>query len=267
MKNIQIVILQIVIGLFAISNTNGQPNKERRNYYSEVEESINFPVGFDKGKAKEIISNTALEKAEYFENGRLVNNESIQQYVNQLAAKLLVNDKNLSGKIRVYVVKNLSANAISFLDGSIFINQGLFLNLTNEAELAFIIAHEFAHIKKQHALKEITRDKEVIKQEINAENKVGRIYRYLSHSKENEYEADGFALNIVIQANYDPSKAVQALSALDDTLFFQLPLSVMLFKMLSSDISVFDSLLLKEKVSTNKNDNESNGVDFLEDKR
>ena len=265
MKYKQIIILQIVIGLFGVSNINGQSNKERKNYYVEVKENISFPVGFDKAKAEEIISNTALEKAEYFENGRLVNDEFLQKYVNQIAARLSFNDKSLSDKAKVYVIRNLSANAISFLDGSIFINQGLFLNITNEAELAFIIAHELAHIKKQHALKEITRDKEVIKQEINVENKVGRMYRYLSHSKENEYEADGFALNTIIQANYDPSKAIHALSTLDDTLFFQMPLSVILFNMLSNDISVFDSLPLKKKLKTNKNNYVTNDVDFLED--
>jgi hypothetical protein len=101
---------------------------------------------------------------------------------------LNINDKDVSFKYiefenLIYDQNTFTSNLVSILsfyanviiasDADTFSDKGgtdsyeTALNITNVAELAFIIAHELAHIKKQHALKEITRDKEVIKQEID----------------------------------------------------------------------------------------------------
>ncbi len=213
------------------------------NYYDEVKSNVSFPKGFDENKSKQIIATVAIEKQNLFKKGKLVTDQNWEVYLNAIAAKLLQNEPTLIRKIKVWCVKDLTANALSYIDGSIFINQGLIIHLKTESELAFIIAHEIAHVMKQHALKEIELQNKILAAEINADNYIGRNYRNLVHSKENEYEADGVALKLVIQAGYQPNIAIQALSVLhsDSSLYPRLNIAHTLGQLLNNPLTQLDS--------------------------
>lgn len=204
--------LTALVLLFQITIT---ANAQQPSIYEDVKNNIVFPNGFDETKAKEIITTVAIAKLNIIKEGRISSSKEWETYLNLIANKLLQNEPLLSKKIKVFCVKELSANAISFIDGSIYLNQGLIVHLQTEAELAFIIAHEIAHVLKQHALKEIELQSKIIEAEVNTDNNWGRNYRNLIHSKENEYEADGVALKLIIQAGYNPTIAITALSKLN----------------------------------------------------
>ena len=213
------------------------------NHYNEVKSNVNFPQGFDEIKSKEIITSVALEKYNLIKKGRIIADKNWEIYLNAIAGKLLQNDPVLKQKIKIWCVKDLSANALSYIDGSIFLNQGLIIHLKTEAELAFIIAHEIAHVMKQHALKEIELQNKITKAEINTDDHIGRSYRNLIHSKENEYEADGIALQLTIQAGYHPNMAIQALNILnsDSSLFARIQVAQALGNEINNSLAQLDT--------------------------
>jgi Zn-dependent protease with chaperone function len=216
---------------------------QKSPFYEDIKSNISFPMGFSQTKAEEITTTIAIAKLNLVSEGRICSNKEWELYLNKIAHKLLQNDHQLSKKIRVWCIKDLSANAISFIDGSIYINQGLIIHLRTEAELAFIIAHEIAHVMRQHALKEIELRGKIIQAEINTDNNLGRNYRTLMHSKENEFEADGIALKLVIQAGYNPTLAITSLSKLnpDSSLFPRINIVKLLSNEINNNLAYLDS--------------------------
>jgi len=235
--------LSTLILLFVFGGFSENAFSQHVNHYEEVKSNVNFPKGFDETKSKEIITAVAIEKLNLIKNGRIVTDKNWEVYLNSIAGKLLQNEPTLLQKIKVWCVKDLSANALSFIDGSIYLNQGLIIHLKTESELAFIIAHEIAHVMKQHALKEIELQNKIAKAEINTDNYVGRNYRNLIHSKENEYEADGIALKLVIQAGYNPNMAINALNLLniDSSLFSRINIAQILSNEIDNSLAQLDS--------------------------
>ncbi len=83
-------------------------------------------------------------------SGSVLFNDPISKYINKVADNVLKNHPDLREKIRFYVTKSPSVNAFSTDKGMIFINIGLIAQLSNEAELAFILSHEIIHYTEKH---------------------------------------------------------------------------------------------------------------------
>ncbi len=85
-----------------------------------------------------------------FSSGLVIYGTKYNHYIQSIIDRLL--DKNLQwkDKIRVYLYRSSEINIYSTNDGIIFINIGLLTNLTNESELAFVLAHEISHIVNVH---------------------------------------------------------------------------------------------------------------------
>ena len=147
------------------------------------------------------------------------------------AAKALVNISNRLeipqlcmaiglGSCKFQIVQDDEENAwVKIGEGTIYITTGLLNNTKTEDELAFIVAHELGHIYHRHPQKRL---KTVIGTEVAArvaeliiKGKKSRqtaedIKEALqaSYSREQEREADQFAVMKLIEAGYDPLKAV-----------------------------------------------------------
>ncbi len=127
-------------------------------------------------------------------SGKVVFNDPVGIYVNQVAAKIYQIRPDLKDQIEIYVVKSSKVNAFTTQRGVILITLGMIAQLENEAQLAYVLCHEMIHFQKDHGMKKHLHD-------YNLKNK--RSYGYQNqllvrsnYSKENEYEADreGFAI-------------------------------------------------------------------------
>lgn len=56
------------------------------------------------------------------------------------------------GGVRIYVLRNASFNAGMYPNGMMVVHTGALLRLRSEAELAFLLGHEFAHYEGRHGL-------------------------------------------------------------------------------------------------------------------
>ncbi len=137
-------------------------------------------------------------------SGRILFNDPISAYVNKVADQLLIKQPELRKKVRFYVIKSKIANAFATDGGMVFINMGLLAQLENEAQLAFILAHEISHFSKKHSVNEYLEDQKI-------QSKKGD-YRRLSvddkflakmtYSKELEMAADDSGLSFFLASGY-----------------------------------------------------------------
>lgn len=164
-----------------------------------------FKDNKNKDLDKEFFLSTRFFIDEILLSGNVLFNEDLSNYVNKVAKYTLRKEKGLYNKLQFYVLKNNSVNAFSTDQGIIFVTTGLLSQLENEAQLAFIIAHEVAHFTEKHV-----RDGYVEKQNIS---KGKGKYRNLSYndriselsiySKESEFSADEKGIEFFLNTEYD----------------------------------------------------------------
>lgn len=119
--------------------------------------------------------------------GRVVYGTEMNQYLDRIVEQLLTNHPQLQQEVHVYILQTPVVNAYSMQNGVILVTTGMMAQVTNEAELAFVLAHEIAHYSEKHGMendKSQKRDRDVVS---------GYLRRH-SHSRDQEFEADRVGL-------------------------------------------------------------------------
>lgn len=167
--------------------------------------------------------------------GKVTFGDPITIYLEDLLDKVLAGDPKLRKELRIYTLKSNIANAFTTNSGIILVTTGLIAELQNEAQLAFILAHEVIHYKERHAINNY---------EENTRMESGKgLYKNLSredvelsqyqYSRELETESDVDGLKYYLTTGYDP---YQAVTAMDVLLYSYLP-----FDELEFNASIFES--------------------------
>ena len=93
-------------------------------------------------------------------NRTFITDNTLQDYVNSIGRKIvpayirtLPIDHPDHIDFKYYLVDDASLNASAFPNGTVVIHTGLVKNMTNEAQLASVIAHEIAHVTQKHQAK------------------------------------------------------------------------------------------------------------------
>ncbi|MGK0390414.1 MAG: Zn-dependent protease with chaperone function [Maribacter sp.] len=101
-------------------------------------------------KQKKFYLESSFAIDQLLRSGEVLFGDPVSDYVNKVADKLLEHSPKLRKKLRFYVVKSAGVNAFATDRGSIFVNLGLMSRLENEAQFAFVLAHEIIHYKHRH---------------------------------------------------------------------------------------------------------------------
>jgi predicted Zn-dependent protease len=80
----------------------------------------------------------------------LVRDEKLTAYVKQVLCDTVGEDR--CKPVRVYIIREPSFNASMSPNGTLRVLSGLFLRVHNEAELGFVLGHEFGHFEHRHTL-------------------------------------------------------------------------------------------------------------------
>ena len=132
---------------------------------------------------------------ELLHSGLVVYGDEISKYATEIVDRLLRNDPSLRSELRIYTIKSNETNAFSTDQGIIFVTTGLMSQITCEAQLAFVLAHEIAHYQKKHVL-------ETFDWKLKNARHSDQIVKLSNYSKEKEFEADKGGLALYSAAGY-----------------------------------------------------------------
>ncbi len=153
---------------------------------------------------------TNLELRALFLEGNIYYGDTMTGYTRKVFDKLLEKDPVLRSKLHVFVTRFPTPNAITWQDGTVLVNLGLIMRCENEAQLAFILAHELTHYRLQHSLMAFIRDK-------NAQPKTtASSVAQIPYRDNDEVIADSVGLVMLRNAGYDTQQAVRALQLLEE---------------------------------------------------
>jgi predicted Zn-dependent protease len=80
----------------------------------------------------------------------VINDPKLVQYVRDVLCRTVGEDRCRT--VRIYIMRDASFNASMAPNGMMLVNTGVLLRARDEAELASVIGHEFAHFELRHSL-------------------------------------------------------------------------------------------------------------------
>lgn len=138
-------------------------------------------------------------------SGYVTYGDDISVYLNKIADKLLKKDTELREKLRFYTLKSNSSNAFSTEQGIVFVTTGLISQITSEAQIAFILAHEIAHYQEHHVVESFS---------YATKNRRSSIEQMSVYSKDKELTADEKGLEMYRDAGYSKDEIVRTFDVL-----------------------------------------------------
>lgn len=154
------------------------------------------------------------------QSGYILFNDPVSKYIREVAHKLLKDEPLLKKQLRFYAVKSSAVNAFAINQGIIFVNIGLIARLENEAQLAFVLAHEIAHYTERHALEfylEARQIENASNKEVLGQQKFeAAILDKNKFSREQEIEADSVGMLRFLGSEYDLESVKGIFTILDE---------------------------------------------------
>lgn len=154
----------------------------------------------------------------------LVVADPVQQYVN-LLGQVLAQPSGVKYKWHFGVIQSESINAFAMPGGYVLLSSGLIKTLESEDELAFVVAHEVAHVVRRHHYQVVQRQRlaeqaakglQAVAQESDTAKLAqasGQIYAR-GLDKAAEFEADRLGVEYMTRVGFDPAAALNVLEKL-----------------------------------------------------
>lgn len=280
------------------------------NNYQPIESKGTLPVDFTsnataKYESKKPQINAASSKFEkktidqyYLEScfgldatlksGKVLFNDTIGSYVTAIMNKILENSDLETKKIRVYCIKSSEVNAYATGEGVIFVTMGLMAYVKSEAQLAFILSHEYMHYICKHSVNGYIETKKILKGKKYGDMSIEK--RYLAtraFSRDQESEADLKGLELFLKSEYSLADIDSAFEMLQfsylpfglrkldksfiDNGFFKVPESYFLSKLAPKNSDNYENAMAgrkpakkTKKVKKDTTDTDDDGVGDLE---
>ncbi|MEI6821482.1 MAG: M48 family metallopeptidase [Bacteroidota bacterium] len=151
---------------------------------------------------------TAYETCNMINNGFVYHDwPELENYMNKILKEVVPPEFKKDTNVHVYIVRNGSYNAFNTGSGHIFVNVGLFKEVTDEATIAVILAHEFAHYYFKHSLYHyIAYETGEFDYGLGGESdKLSNKY-----SIKNELQADSMSFQLIYHSKYNVKAALNA---------------------------------------------------------
>ena len=243
----------IVAALFAVAQTQTiypfwkDDTVLKKKYYDQtMKKKTDFIASAGKEHAKDfkLVYDANFENiGSIWQSSSPVTAKEVNDYLQSVVQKIIAANPELKNTdARIVFTRDWWPNAVSFGDGSIVINAGLVMYMSDESELAFVICHELAHYYLDHFnqtvrkmvetwnSEEMKNDaKRLSKQQygVRAEyEKLAKKYVFGKnrYSRAKESEADMYGFRFMKKSGYDLNgiiNALQLLNTIDDTSLFK----------------------------------------------
>ncbi|MFN4284795.1 MAG: M48 family metallopeptidase [Lacibacter sp.] len=94
----------------------------------------------------------------YVQQEALIQDTALTEPVQTIFRKLCSANKLDTANLDLYVVHNTEVNAFAFPGNRLVVYTGLISACSNAEELAGVLAHELAHVQKQHVMKKLSKE-------------------------------------------------------------------------------------------------------------
>ena len=148
----------------------------------------------------------------------------VEEILNEISRRLVSCVVNKYRKFKFEIVKGSEPNAFALPGGFIFVTSSLMeLCEFNQDEIAFILAHEMAHVIRGHAMKRIISNSAIATASRAAPvrgvfsgwlRKVGIQFLESAYSQDIESEADKLGVRLTAAARYESRAGIRLLSRL-----------------------------------------------------
>lgn len=151
----------------------------------------------------------------FMRSGSLVFNDPVSAYIEKVFNEVL-RANGIEDKIHCHLIRSTAVNAYAINQNRVFVTAGLIAQLTSEAQLAFILSHEFIHYRNRHAMEGYKNEKNVERnykryRSMSYADKEDILFRY---SRELEMEADNQGTALYLKTNYSLQGPDQAFDVL-----------------------------------------------------
>jgi beta-barrel assembly-enhancing protease len=152
----------------------------------------------------------------------VLNDEKAVMYVNKVGKSVAMFSGRTDIEYHFGILDTEGINAFATPGGYIFITKGALVNMSNEAELAGVLAHEIAHVNMKHIMKELPPPREtggfvsfvasilvargaaVSGAFSEVVNKATELLFSKGYKRDDEFEADRVALQYAAETGYFP---------------------------------------------------------------
>jgi beta-barrel assembly-enhancing protease len=143
-----------------------------------------------------------------------IQSKELLAIIDSVKQKIIERNNIDSADIKIHIISNADVNAFALPDDHLVIYTGLIDYCNNESELAGVIAHEIGHIEKNHVTKKLVKELGMAMLMTLAGGDAGpeiakettKILSSSSFDREQESEADKFAVEAMAKAGFDPSE-------------------------------------------------------------
>jgi beta-barrel assembly-enhancing protease len=179
-------------------------DRSTEKFAVEINSISNTDKRRDKRDKKKFYLESTFSVDEFLGSGSVLFNDEVSMYLSSVLTEILKPYPELQSKVRVYAVKSAIPNAFTTNNGLIFVNLGLLARLDNEAQLAFILAHEVVHFQKKHVINKYVTNIDIdrARGDYRKLSRDSKGFAKSSYSKELESEADLGGADIYAQSAY-----------------------------------------------------------------
>jgi hypothetical protein len=208
-----------LLSLLLFSNVFSQHDKSVLSYDYPDELPLKYKVDIDDDtkkyfenhpelKGEELEVNYVLDLKKlykaFFESTLSAKNEKLETYLTNILKRIVPDSIIKQNDLRIYVSKVDGVNASAGEDGTIIFNIYNFIYFNNEAEIAFVLAHEVAHVLEKNGV-----DLMVLYNHLKKNPVKRRITKFEEASKHSEMMADKVACEFLEISNYNSRAGVK----------------------------------------------------------
>jgi predicted Zn-dependent protease len=157
----------------------------------------------------------------------LYGDESLQNYIQELGARLAARSERPHLPWTFRVVDDPIVNAFALPGGFIYVTRGIMAHVANEAQLAGIIGHEIGHVTARHSVSRLSSAQlaqfglavgSILSPTVERYSGLagaGLQLLFLSHSRDDENEADELGVRYLTRSRYDARHLPAVFTMLD----------------------------------------------------
>ena len=157
------------------------------------------------------------------ESTQIYNDTQLQEYIRNLGEEIVAVSEMPNEKFIFTLLDSPDLNAFATRDNYVYVNRGLLNYVSNEAQLVSVLAHEVAHITRNHVLgqEEKATGAKIISTIAGALSGSSEVYEasmayanslIKGRGRKNELEADETGTEYMAKLVYDPTEMLSMLS-------------------------------------------------------